>query len=438
MSKRFLFTVCLACFAQILIGADSSSFWPQWRGPLASGFSPEANPPLQWSETDNVKWKVQIPGEGSATPIVWDDRVFLLTAIPTGRKAETSSAGSQGGGGGQKPTEFYQFAILCIDRNTGKTLWQKVASEVVPHEGHQQDNTYASASPVTDGELVFAYFGSQGLYCYDFDGNLKWSKDFGDMQTRLGFGEGASPALHGDTLVVYWDDEKDNDFITALDKRTGKEIWRTPRSGEATGWSTPLIVDYDGKTQVVVNAKNRVRSYDLATGRQIWECGGQTDNPIPSPVADANTVYVISGFRGAAAFAIQLGHSGDLTGNTEAIRWSYNKNMPYVPSPLLAGDYLYAVKDNAGILSCFDAKTGKPLFEAERLENIRGIYASPVSAKDRIYVLGRDGKCLVLKKGPQLEVLATNSLNDKTDSSIALAGNDLFIRGQEHLYCIAD
>jgi outer membrane protein assembly factor BamB len=448
-----LLSLLAVVLVQAAFAADSQSSWPQWRGPLANGVAPQANPPLQWSETNNIKWKVKIPGSGSATPVVWDDRVFILSAIPTGKKIETPNppaatptAGvtnapaqggqaQRGGGGSEKPSEVHQFVVICLDRKTGNTLWQKVAREEVPHEGHQPDNTYASASPLTDGKLVFAYFGSRGLHCYDFDGNLKWSKDFGHMQTKMGFGEGASPALYGDTIVVYWDDETDNDFIVALDKHTGKELWRKPRN-EATGWSTPLIVEYKGKPQVIVNAKGRVRSYDLATGDEIWQCGGQTDNPIPSPVADADTVYVISGFRGAAAYAIGLGHTGDLTGNTNAIRWSYNKNMPYVPSPLLAGDFLYAVKDNAGILSCFDAKTGKPYFEAERLEGIRGIYASPVSAKDRVYILGREGKCVVLKKGPRLEILATNSLDDKTDASIALAGNELFIRGRENLYCI--
>jgi outer membrane protein assembly factor BamB len=266
------------------------------------------------------------------------------------------------------------------------------------------------------------------------DGNLKWSKEFGHMQTRNSFGEGASPALHGDTVVINWDDEGANDFITALDKRTGKELWRTPRS-EDTGWSTPLIVEHDKKAQVIVNASGKVRSYDLATGKEIWSCAGQTANAIPSPVADADTVYVTSGFRGSALFAIKLGSTGDLAG-TEAIRWSYKKSTPYVPSPLLVGDSIYVVSGNNGKLSCFDTKTGQPQFEAEQLPGIFGIYASPVAAKDRVYVLGREGKCLVLKQGPKLEVLGTNALNDRTDSSIALAGKELFIRGHENLYCI--
>lgn len=440
--------------------------WPQWRGPLATGVAPEADPPLEWSETKNVKWKVAIPGAASSTPVVWGDRVFVLTAVPTGKKTETQAEakpaetspppaanpppgegrprggpggpGGRGGGfgRGEKPTEAYQFTVLCLDRNTGKTLWQKVAREAVPHEGTQQNNTFASASPVTDGQVVLTFFGSRGLHCYDLDGNLKWTKDFGQMQTKMTFGEGASPTVHGDAVVVAWDDETDNDFIGAFDKRDGKQLWKTPRT-EDTTWSTPLIVEHGGKWQVIVNATRKVRSYDLATGKQLWECAGQTANAIPSPVADADTVYVTSGFRGSALFAIKLGHTGDLAG-TDAIRWSHNKNTPYVPSPLLVDDLLYVVKVNSGVLSCLDAKTGNVNFEEERLEGISEIYASPVAAKDHVYVLGRDGKCLVLKKGPKLEILATNKLDDHTDASIAMAGKQLFIRGRQSLYCIAE
>jgi len=435
--------------------AEARHNWPQWRGPLANGVGPEADPPLEWSETKNVKWKVKIPGEGSSTPAIWGDRVFVLTAVgpeqqaevkpvspPAGAETNSPGAGPRGRGGpgggfgrGEKPTAKYRFTLLCLDRKTGKTRWQKVAREEVPHEGRQQNNTFASASPLTDGKVVLAFYGSRGLHCYDLEGNLKWSQDFGPMQTRNTFGEGASPTLHGDTVIVNWDDETDNDFIVALDKNDGKQLWKTPRK-EGTGWSTPLVVEHDKKLQVVVNATGKVRSYDFASGKELWSCAGQTANAIPSPVADADTVYVTSGFRGAALQAIKLGSTGDLTG-TEAIRWSYNQNTPYVPSPLLTGDLLYVVKVNSGMLTCLEAKSGKPHFEAERLEGLAEIYASPVAAKERVYVLSRDGKCVVLKQGPKLEILATNKLDDQTDASIALAGRELFIRGRAYLYCVA-
>jgi outer membrane protein assembly factor BamB len=221
-----------------------------------------------------------------------------------------------------------------------------------------------------------------------------------------------------------------------LDKRDGKQLWKIPRS-EDTGWSTPLIVEHDKKLQVVVNATRKVRSYDFETGNEIWSCSGQTANAIPSPVADSDTVYCTSGFRGAALYAITLTAHGDI-GGTDAVRWTHNKGTPYVPSPLLVDDLIYVLSNNNGLLTCLNTKTGEPNYQQERLEEIREVYASPVAAKDRVYVLSRDGKCVVLKKAPKLEILATNKLDDKTDASIALVGKELFIRGQQYLYCIAE
>ena len=255
------------------------------------------------------------------------------------------------------------------------------------------------------------------------------------MKTKMGFGEGASPALHGNTVIVNWDHEGD-DFIVALDKTTGKELWRAARN-EGTGWSTPLVVEHAGKQQVVVNATGKVRSYDLANGKEIWSCAGQTANAIPTPVADRDTVYITSGFRGHALLAIALGRSGDLT-DSDAIRWKHDKSTPYVPSPLLVDNLLYFLANNDAKLSCFDARTGQAHFEAQALEGLFSIYASPVAAKDRVYVLGREGTCVVLKKGPKLEILATNKIEDKTDASLAMAGNELFLRGRAALYCIGN
>ena len=308
-------------------------FWPQWRGPLRTGEAPHADPPLTWSESTNVKWKAPLPGEGDSTPIVWDKRIFLLAALPAGSNPAASSPMAA-------PTEPYQFIVLCLDRGTGKLLWQRVARQEVPHEGHQENNTFASASPVTDGRLLLAYFGSRGLHCYDLEGNLKWEKEFGKMKTRMGFGEGASPALADGKVVINWDTEGD-DFITALDAATGRELWRVPRD-EPTGWSTPLVVDYNGQHQVIVNATKKVRAYDLDTGKEIWSCSGQTANAIPSPVTADGVVYLTSGFRCNALQAIRLGKEGDLTGS-DAIIWSHPKSTPYVPSPLLTDNLLYLI-----------------------------------------------------------------------------------------------
>jgi outer membrane protein assembly factor BamB len=402
-----------------------------------------ATPPLEWSESKNVKWKVDIPGAGSSTPIIWGDKIFILTAIPTGEKVEVSSGEESPPEDGQrrrrqrpKPSEVMEFAVICLDRADGSTLWKQVSRSELPHEGHHRDATFASASPATDGEHLLAFFGSRGLYCYDLNGDLKWGKDFGDMRIRGTFGEGSSPALYGDTVVVLWDHEGEDDFVVALDKNTGKELWRTPRS-EGTSWTTPVIVDVNGKPQVIVAGTTAVRGYDLATGEEIWAGPGLTVNVIPTPIVANGVVYVMSGFRGAALHAIKLGAEGDLTG-TDSVLWSHNRNGPYVPSPLLLDGHLYFGSGNNAILSCFDAETGQPHFTAERLEGINGIYASPVAAGDRVYVLGRNGVCLVLQKGPELNVLATNKLDDNTDASIALVGNEIFIRGRNSLYCIAE
>ena len=449
--------------------------WPQWRGPLANGVATGATPPTEWSETKNVKWKVKIPGSGTSTPIILGDKVYLTTAVATGKKsappvldpslkqADAPPAppppggpggerrerrreggpggppgGPPGGGGGRgrgaAPDETYQFQLLCLDRATGKTLWQQTAIEQLPHEGHHQDHGYASHSPVTDGSHVYAYFGSRGLHCYTLDGKLVWSKSLGRMQTRNGFGEGSSPLLTGDAIVINWDHEG-ADFIVCLDKKTGAERWRKERD-EPTSWATPLAVEHDGKTQIVVSATNRIRSYDLATGDQIWECGGMTTNAIPTPLTGHGMLYAVSGFRGNAVLAIRLGRTGDLT-DTDAIAWKYETKAPYVPSALLEGDRLWFFSQNTGIISCLDAKTGKVLVDAARVEGLGGVYASPVTADGKIYLTGRNGEGIVLRAGPKLEILASNKLDEKFEASPALSGKEMLLRGHEFLYCLA-
>jgi outer membrane protein assembly factor BamB len=447
--QLFLATLTLASSSVLAATGNPSANWPAWRGPQANGVSPSATPPTEWSETRNVRWKTQIPGRGTSTPIIWDDQVFILTAIPAAtptngvssapavQPTESGRPRGRGGPGGasEAPTTQQSFTVISYDRTTGKPRWERTARTQVPHEGHHKDHGFASASPVTDGEVLIASFGSFGIYAYDLNGTRLWETDLGDMRTRNSFGEGSSPGLHGNTVVVLWDHEGE-DFIVALDKRTGKELWRQNRD-EPTGWSTPLIVERDGKLQVVVNGTNKVRAYDLATGNLLWEAGGQTANAIPSPVPHGGRVIVTSGFRGAALQAIQLGASGDLTG-TDSIAWSHNKSTPYVPSPLLYGRHLYFFSGNNALLSIFDADTGKPGIEAERLTGIQGVYASPVGAADRVYLIGRDGGALVLRNAATLEVLATNRLDDGFDASPAPVGRDLFLRGRENLYCISE
>jgi len=416
---------------------------------LASGVGPSATPPLTWAEDQNVKWKVPVPGRGSASPVVWEDQIFLLTAIPAAESAAAPTQpappaeaggrprGRPAGPGGamtESPTTPQKFTVLALDRSSGKIRWQQTPRTQVPHEGHHRDHGFASGSPVTDGEVLIASFGSYGVYAYDLKGRLLWEKNLGQMHTRNSFGEGSSPALDGDFVVVLWDHEGD-DFIIALDKRTGQERWRQRRD-EPTGWCTPLIVTHAGRKQVIVNGTNRARGYDLTTGTPLWECAGQTANAIPSAVADSERVYLMSGFRGATCHAITLGRSGDLTG-TDAIAWSLNKGTPYVPSPLLSQGRLYFYAGNNPQLSIHDAKTGKVELETTRLNGISGVYASPVAAAGRVYLVGREGTTVVIKDGPGLEILATNKLSENFDASPALAGREMFLRGQEMLYCLA-
>jgi outer membrane protein assembly factor BamB len=439
MKKITTLTLAFGLAAALARGADDSAerlnFWPQWRGPLATGVAPNGNPPLNWDEKTNLKWKAALPGKGSSTPIVWGDQVFALTVIDTGRAADPADLPKPDPRFNKRtepPKTYHQFVVLSIDRNTGKVRWQQTATERVPHEGLQPTNSYAAASPTTDGRYLYVSFGSRGIYCYDLAGNLQWQRDLGIMHTRLGWGEGISPVIHGDALIVNWDHEGGS-FIIVLDAKTGKTKWKADRD-EPTSWATPLVVEHKGRTQVIVSATKRVRSYDLATGGVLWQSGGQTTNVIPSPVALGDFTICMSGYRGATVQAIPLDSSNDITG-TDKIIWTHGRGTPYVPSPLLYGDRLYFTQGNTSALTCLDAKTGKPLIDRERLPGLTSIYASPAGAADRIYITARDGTTLVLKRGDKLEVLATNRLDDPTDASPAIAGNQLFLRSKEHLYC---
>jgi outer membrane protein assembly factor BamB len=433
---RYACAVVIACiggYAAQALAAPGDENWPAMRGPLATGVSSQALPPLAWSETSHIKWKVKIPGAGAASPIIWGNRVFIHTAIPS--KPPTPDAPARGGLTLPPPTDPLQFVIQCLDRPTGKLLWQQVATSQAPHEGTHPDGTFASPSSVTDGQHVWAFFGSRGLYCYDMDGNLQWSHDFGRMKTLMSFGEGASPALFGNALLVNWDHEGDS-FIYALNKLTGEILWKQPRD-EKTSWATPLVVAHQGQTQVITAATSKVRSYDLASGKLLWECSGLTRNVIPSPVAGDGLVYCMSGYSGFALLAIRLGATGDLTG-TDSIAWRYAKNTPYVPSPLLYNGRLYFFASNSNALTCLNAQTGRPLIDAVKIDGLQEVYASPVAADGRVYLVSRNGATVVAKAADTLEILATNKLSESFEASPALAGTDLFLRGKEYLYCISE
>jgi outer membrane protein assembly factor BamB len=419
-------------------GLEADRYWPKWRGPHMTGVAPHATPPVEWSESKNVAWKVEIPGKGSATPVVWNDRIFVLTAVPTGERIEPPAPAEPSGGRPRlsSPADrVQQFTILALRRSDGTTLWKRVLREEVPHEGTHPTGTWASASPVTDGEIVIASFGSQGLYALSMDGELLWETDLGDMTVKLGFGEGSSPALGTDRVFVQWDHEGES-FLVALDRSTGREVWRQKRD-EGTSWASPLVVEHDGGAQVITSATGRVRSYDADSGDLLWEGPGLTQNAIPTPVYQDGLVFLTAGFRGNALLAVKLAEAkGDISGSP-AVAWSFDRDTPYVPSPLLYGDELYLLKDRKGLLSCFDARTGKLHYGPKRLPDVPNVYASPLGADGSIYVAGREGTTTVIRSGPKFEVLATNTLEDGFDASPIAVGSELYLRGQRFLYRIS-
>jgi len=420
--------------------SEAERFWPKWRGPLMTGVAPHATPPVEWGETKNVRWKVEIPGKGSATPVVWEDRVFVLTAVPTGERVEVPAPSEAlpewRRRTGQPAQEVQQFTILALSRGDGATLWKRVLREELPHEGTHATGTWASSSAVTDGEVVVASFGSRGLYALSVDGDLLWEKDLGDMTVKLAFGEGSSPALGKNHVFVQWDHEGES-FLVALDRKTGREVWRRTRD-ENTSWASPLLVEHDGRTQVVTSATNKVRSYDAATGEILWETPGMTQNAIPMPVYQDGLVFLTSGFRGNALLAVKLAEAkGDIS-DSPAIAWTYDRDTPYVPSPLVYGDELYLLKGNKGLLSCFDARTGQLHYGPERLPEVPNVYASPVGADGRIYVAGREGTTVVLQRGTAFKILATNVLEDGFDASPVAVDSELYLRGQKYLYRISE
>lgn len=367
---------------------------------------------------ENLKFKVPIPGRGLASPVVWGDRVYLLTAVP-------GDDGSQ------------RFLVLALSRSDGSVIWERVATESAPAERHHQDNSWASASPVVDGRRLIAHFGSQGTFAYDLEGHLLWQVDLGEMTTRNEFGEASSPALWGDWVIVNWDHEGDS-FLAALDADSGEIRWKVSRPGEVTSWSTPLVVESESGPQVVIASTGRSRGYDLETGRELWSIGGMTVNVVPTPVEADGVVYLTSGFRGHVLQAVDLARARGEVEGSEALLWTYDRDTPYVPTPLLAGDRLYFLKVFGNILTVLDARSGEVQVEATRLEALHNVYASPVAAAGRVYFFDRDGHAVVLAEGKPLRILAENSLDDGVEATPALVDGEIFLRSHGYLYGIAE
>ncbi|MEZ6016044.1 MAG: PQQ-binding-like beta-propeller repeat protein [Planctomycetota bacterium] len=412
------------------------SYWGQWRGPLGTGVAPDADPPIHWSEAENIRFKTPLPGIGYGTPVIWGDRVFLTAAVPVGPPMDPVPDDAPGAHDNALVNRRHEFIAFAIDRKDGKLAWRVKLHEQMPHAGYHNSGALASASAATDGEHVLAFFGSYGLYCLNVAGEVQWQRDFGDMQIKHGHGEGGSPALFGDTVIVNWDHEGQS-FIVALDKSTGEQRWRVDRE-EGTSWATPIVVEHGGVQQVIVSGTNRMRSYDLKTGALIWECMGLSNNVVATPVAQDGMVYAGSSYVRKRMLAIRLeGARGDIT-RGDNIVWRRERGTPYVPSPLLYGDWLYFLNHYQGFLTRVHAKSGAEPERPTRLGDMQEIYASPVGAQNRIYITDRQGVTLVLRhseEGPS--VLACNGLDDSFSASAAIAGDELYLRGARFLYCIA-
>lgn len=450
--SKLVFASVAACslFATPLI-ADN---WGHWRGPTGNSVATSGNPPVQWSETQNVKWKVEIPGKGSGSPVVWGNQVFVVTAVRADGSSEPNAGAGRGQRRGGPPSQRgpqgrrgrgsrgggaltkLQFKLLCFNREDGKLIWEQTAIEATPHQATHSTNGFSSASPCTDGQHVYAHFGSRGLYCYTMDGQLVWKRnDFGKMNTRNDFGEGSSPTLAGDMILVPWDHEGPS-FLYALDKLTGKTVWKTERD-EPSCWATPLVIDHGGSKQVVMNGQTCARAYDLESGKELWRCGGQTERPVASAVASDGLVFVGSGFRGSFLAAFRPGGQGDIEGS-RSVAWTVDRDTPDIASPLLSGGRLYYHKGKSGLLSCVDAATGKPHYTASRIDGINSTYASPIAAGGHVYLTGRSGTTVVIEDADVLKVVANNSVGETVDATPAPVDDELFIRGERHLFCISE
>ncbi|MBM3954215.1 MAG: PQQ-like beta-propeller repeat protein [Planctomycetes bacterium] len=419
LPRRSLTAIAIAAMAASAHAGDTAmSDWPHWRGPTGNGVSPDATPPVELGPDNNLRWKTAIPGRGSSSPVVLGPDVFVTSAVPV--------AGKQG---------ELDFRLFCLDRATGQVRWSRTAVAAVPHEGTHQTHGFASASPCTDGQRVYAHFGSRGLHCFSRDGEALWQRDFGDMRIRNGFGEGSSPTLVDGMILVPWDHEGPS-ALHALDATTGRTVWETPRD-EPTAWATPLVAtDRAGGKQVVMNGQRAARGYDLATGKELWRCGGQTERPCASAVAADGVAIVASGFRGAFIGAFDLSGRGELAAGS-GVLWTRSSNTPDVGSPLLSGDRVYYYKEKTGLLTCIDARTGAPHYEAARIPGVGRTYASPVAAGGHVYLTDRGGAITVIRDAPALEVVATNDIGEGVDATAALAGREVFIRGEGHLFCFA-
>lgn len=436
MSRPFYVLLIMICLSFAALGQTN---WPQWRGLNASGVSSETGLPSEWDGSKNIRWKAPIPGRGHSSPIVWGNKIFLTTSIegPVVPGAEAVRHMRKGQEYRHPDSvgadHSYTLKLLCVDLDSGKILWDKTVYEGTVYDNRHKKNTYASATPVTDGKFVFLSFEAEGIYCYDFDGKRIWKGSLGKI-AKGGMGPGTSPVLYENLLILQADQEYgEGSFIAAVDKKNGKEVWRVERD-QRRSWATPLLIKTTQRTELVTSGPNNIISYDPATGRELWRAPGVISNPIPSPVTGQGLVFVTAGSDAKRAFAIRLGGSGDLAGTPNVV-WSYEKGTAYVPSPILYNEYLYLITD-AGAITCLEAATGKLIYQT-RIPMAASFTASPVAFEGKIMFVSEDGDSFILKAGPSPEILNANGLGEPVYASPAIVAGRILIRGQSNLYCIA-
>ncbi|HEV3118519.1 MAG TPA: PQQ-binding-like beta-propeller repeat protein [Gemmataceae bacterium] len=435
----------LSIFSILLLvpGADISSEarWPAFRGGPRAGVVEEKGLPATWSTTKNVVWKTDIPGKGWSSPIVWGERIFLTSVTREGKGEEAKKGLYFGGDRPKPPEDEHRWLVYCLDFKTGKILWEREAHKGKPGTPLHIKNSYASETPVTDGERVYAYFGNVGLFCYDMNGKELWSKKWDPYPMLLGWGTAASPVLHGERIYIVNDNEK-HSFLTALDKKTGKQIWSVDRD-EKSNWATPFVWENEKRTEIVTCGKNKVRSYDL-DGKLLWELGNMSSIVIPTPFARHGLLHVSSGYvlaQRQPIFAVRPGALGDISlqdneTNNSFIAWGAKKGGPYNPSPLVYGDYLYVLYDQ-GMLSCYDARSGKEIYNRQRL-GANAFTSSPWAYDGKIFCQSEDGDTFVIQAGPKFAKLGKNGIGEMCMATPAIADGSLIIRTLTKVYRIQE
>jgi outer membrane protein assembly factor BamB len=428
----------------VFFNCTTDNNWPQFLGPGGNNISFETILPVEWGDSENLLWKFKVPGKGWSSPIVWGDRIFRTTAYKDQEEAAAEEGEDEGSNQDDRrirPDIDYRFEIYCLDKITGEVIWKETSFLGKPGIITHRDNTYASETPVTDGKYLYVYFGMRGLYCYDLDGNKVWEKNIGIFPMQSNWGTSSSPILYKDFLILQFDNEE-NSQVMALDKLTGEEKWRTARD-EISTWSTPYIWKNKMRTELVTGGK-RTRSYDPDTGELLWELDMRGGRDITSPVGNDEMVYVCNEERrdgGGTLFAVKAGASGDISldstqNSNEWVTWTQPKSRIAMATPVLYKGYLYGLARNGGTISCFNILTGEYAYKREKLEGAKSFWASPWAYNDMIFCLDDTGTTHVLQSGPEFKVLATNTLDDKFWSSIAVAGGTLIFRGVDYVYCV--